>query len=165
MTREINLIKYLQVTYHIFSNQICFLTGKILKIEFNFVFWQVKSNKFICICVLTGKNPANWFEFLLWHENSNKFIWICVLTKEINLINIYKLLIIIFQIKFAFRQEKSWKLSSIYGPSKKLSKRALQKSSSHEVFQILLPMKSLNGLFKRALQMSSPSKTSKWGPN
>ena len=83
--------QYLHVTYHNFSNQFCFLTGKILKIEFNFVFWQVKSNKFICICVLTGKNPANLFEFLLWHENSNKFIWICVLTKEINLINIYRL--------------------------------------------------------------------------
>ena len=102
--------QYLQVTYHIFSNQICFLTGKILKIELNFVFWQVKSNKFNCICVLTGKNPANWFEFLLWHENSNEFVWICFLTKEINLINIYMLLIIIFQTKFAFWQEKSWKL-------------------------------------------------------
>ena len=45
-------------------------------------------------------NPANWFEFLLWHENSNKFIWICVLTKEINLINIYRLLIIFFKICF-----------------------------------------------------------------
>ena len=28
---------------------------KIQKIDFEFVFWQVKSNKFICICVLTGK--------------------------------------------------------------------------------------------------------------
>ena len=35
--------QYLHVTYHNFSNQFCFLTGKILKIEFNFVFWQVKS--------------------------------------------------------------------------------------------------------------------------
>ena len=52
-------------------------------------------------------NPANWFEFLLWHKNSNKFIWICVLTKEINLINIYRLLITFFQINLLFWQEKS----------------------------------------------------------
>ena len=39
--------QYLQVTYHIFSNQICFLTEKIQKIELNFVFWQVKSSKFM----------------------------------------------------------------------------------------------------------------------
>ena len=39
--------QYLQVTYHIFSDQICFLTEKIQKIELNFVLWQVKSNKFM----------------------------------------------------------------------------------------------------------------------
>ena len=139
--------KHLQVTFYIFSNRNCISTEKIY-----FVFWKLKSNKFICICVLiakiqqidlnfgfgvkiqtnwfefvfwhkksiwstfTGyflyflksnllfdrKNPANWFEFLLWCENWNKFIWICVLTKEINLININRLLIIFFQIKFAF---------------------------------------------------------------
>ena len=58
-------------------------------------------------------NPANWFEFLLWHENSNKFIWICVLTKEINLINMYRLLITFSQIKFTFWQEKSDKFICI----------------------------------------------------
>ena len=66
-----------------FSNQICFLTGKIQKIELNFVFWQVKSNKFICICVLTGKIQQidlnfcfdmkiqiNLFEFVFWQRKS-----------------------------------------------------------------------------------------------
>ena len=86
----------------------CFFQFKFIfwhttqKIDFNFLFWQVKSNEVICILHLCfdRKNPANWFEFLLWHENSNRFIWICVLTKEINLINIYRLLIIFFQICF-----------------------------------------------------------------
>ena len=77
--------QYLHVTYHIFSNQICFLTEKIQKIELNFVFWQVKSNRFICICVLTGKVQQidmnfcfdmkiqiNSFEFVCWQRKS---IW------------------------------------------------------------------------------------------
>ena len=90
---------------------------KIQKIDFNFVFLQVKSNKVICILHLCfdRKNPTNWFEFLLWHENSNKLIWICVcvcvLTKETNLINIYRLNMKFFQMKFTFWQDKSRKLS------------------------------------------------------
>ena len=59
------------------------------------------------------KYRVNWFEFLLWSEYSNKFIWICVLTKEINLINIYRLLITFSQIKFTFWQEKSDKFICI----------------------------------------------------
>ena len=31
---------------------------EIQKIDFNFVFWQVKSNELICICVLIGKSLA-----------------------------------------------------------------------------------------------------------
>ena len=58
---------------------------EIQKIDFNFVFWQVKSNKFICICVLTGKIQQidlnfcfdmkiqiNLFEFVFWQRKS---IW------------------------------------------------------------------------------------------
>ena len=76
---------YLQVTCYIFSNQICFITGKIKKIQLNFVLWEVKSNKFICICVLTGKIQqidlnfcfdmkiqTNLFEFVFWQRKS---IW------------------------------------------------------------------------------------------
>ena len=47
LTKEINLINIYRLLYHIFSNQICFLTEKIQKIELNFVFWQVKSSKFM----------------------------------------------------------------------------------------------------------------------
>ena len=109
-TKEINLI-YLQVTCYIFSNQICFITGKIKKIELNFVFWQVKPKKNHLHLCFDRKNPTNWFEFLLRHEDSNKLIWICVLTKETNLINIYRLNIKFFQMKFTFWQDKSRKLS------------------------------------------------------
>ena len=49
------------------------------------------------------KNPAKWLAFLFWLKHSR----ICVLTRETNLINIYKLLFIFFQIKFAFWQEKN----------------------------------------------------------
>ena len=111
LTKEINLINNYRLLIN-FSYQICFLTGKIQKIELIFVFWQVKSNEFISMC-FDRKNPANWLKFLLWHESSNKFIWICVLTKEINLINIYRLLIKFFPIKFAFWQIRSRKLSWI----------------------------------------------------
>ena len=58
---------------------------KIQKIDFNFVFWQVKSNKYICIWVLTGKIQQidlnfcfdmkiqiNLFEFVFWQRKS---IW------------------------------------------------------------------------------------------
>ena len=58
---------------------------EIQKIDFNFVFWQVKSNKFICIWVLTEKiqqNDLNFcfdmkiqinlFEFVFWQRKS---IW------------------------------------------------------------------------------------------
>ena len=83
-----------------FSNQICFLTGKIQIIELNFVFWQVKSNKFICICVLTGKIQQIDLNFCFDMKIQNQFISICGLTKEINLINIYRLHIKLFQIKF-----------------------------------------------------------------
>ena len=66
--------QYLQVTYYIFSNQICFLTGKIQKIDLNFVFWQVKSNKFISICVFDKKNPVNWFKVLHKRNQSDQFL-------------------------------------------------------------------------------------------
>ena len=59
------------------------MTGKIQKIELNFVFWQVKSNKFISICVLTRKIQQidlnfcsdmkiqiNLFEFVFWQRKS-----------------------------------------------------------------------------------------------
>ena len=72
--------KHLQVTFYIFSNQNCILTEKIY-----FVFWKLKSNKFICICVLIAKiqqidlnfgfgvkNQTNWFEFVFWQKKS---IW------------------------------------------------------------------------------------------
>ena len=103
LTKEINLINIYMLLFDSKNPEnwveISDLTGKIKWILLHLCFDR--------------KNPANWFEFLLWHENSNKFIWICVLTKEINLINIYRLLIIFFQIKFAFWQEKSRKLSWI----------------------------------------------------
>ena len=83
---------------------------KIQKIDFNFVFWQVKSNKFICIWVLTGKIQQidlnfcfdmkvqiNLFEFVFWQRKS---IW-SIITGYLS----------IFLIKFAFWQEKSRKLS------------------------------------------------------
>ena len=47
LTKEINLININRLFIIFFSNQICFLTEKILKIELNFVFWQVKSDKFM----------------------------------------------------------------------------------------------------------------------
>ena len=83
---------------------------KIQKIDFNFVFWQVKSNKYICIWVLTGKIQQidlnfcfdmkvqiNLFEFVFWQRKS---IW-SIITGYLS----------IFLIKFAFWQEKSRKLS------------------------------------------------------
>ena len=107
--------QHLQATFHVFFQIKFTFWHKIQKIDFNFVFLQVKSNKVICILHLCfdRKNPTNWFEFLLWHENSNKLIWICVcvLTKETNLINIYRLNIKFFQMKFTFWQDKSRKLS------------------------------------------------------
>ena len=45
LTKEINLININSLL--LFSNKICFLTEKIQKIELNFVFWQVKSDKFM----------------------------------------------------------------------------------------------------------------------
>ena len=116
--------QYLQVTYYIFSNQICFLTGKIQKIDLNFVFWQVKSNKFICICVLTEKNSqliwmflveiqTNHFEFAFWQEKSiwsiftGYFLYFFksnLLFDRNNLGNWFE-----FCIRFAFWQEKSIK--------------------------------------------------------
>ena len=58
---------------------------EIQKIDFNFVFWQVKSDKFICICVLTEtiqqidlnfcfdmKIQTSLFEFVFWQRKS---IW------------------------------------------------------------------------------------------
>ena len=72
--------KHLQVTFYIFSNRNCISTEKIY-----FVFWKLKSNKFICICVLIAKIQqidlnfgfgvkiqTNWFEFVFWHKKS---IW------------------------------------------------------------------------------------------
>ena len=77
--------QHLQVTFYIFSNKIWFFTEKVQKIYLNFVFWQVKSNKFIFICVLKKKIHAiylnfcfdekiktNLFEIVFWKEKS---IW------------------------------------------------------------------------------------------
>ena len=50
---------------YIFSNQICFLTGEVQKIELNFVFWQVKS--------------INPFVSVFWQEKSSKMTCIFVL--------------------------------------------------------------------------------------
>ena len=77
--------QYLQVTYYILSDQICFLTEKIQNIELTFLFWQAKSSNFICNCVLKGKIQhidmnfrfdvkiqTNLFEFVFWQRIS---IW------------------------------------------------------------------------------------------
>jgi len=64
--------QYLQATYYIFPNKICFWQEKqVQKIDLNFVFWQLKSNKFICIYVLTGKIQQvdlNFCFYQLVHE-------------------------------------------------------------------------------------------------
>ena len=66
--------------------EICFLIEKVQNIELNFVFWQAKSNEFICICVLTEKKiqhidlnfcfdvkiQTNLFDFVFWRRKS---IW------------------------------------------------------------------------------------------
>ena len=109
LTKEINLINNYRLLIN-FSYQICFLTGKIQKIELIFVFWQVKSNEFISMCVLTEKIQQidlnscfdmkvqiNLFEFVFWQRKS---IW-SIITGYLS----------IFLIKFAFWQEKSRKLS------------------------------------------------------
>ena len=69
--------QYLQVTYQIFSYQICFLTDKIQKIELNFMFWQVKSNKFICIWVLTGKIQQIDLNFYFDMKIQKKYLNLC----------------------------------------------------------------------------------------
>ena len=51
-----------------------------------------------------------WKTFAFWQEKSRKLIWICALSREINLVNVYRLLFIFFQVRFAFWQEKSRKL-------------------------------------------------------
>ena len=61
---------------------------------------QMEMNLFYFTCQNTKLIYSDTNEF------SNKFFWICILTREINLVNIYRLLFIFFQIKFAFWQEK-----------------------------------------------------------
>ena len=82
--------------------------------SFEILFYMKKHLK-LCFEVKVSFESEISFEIMFWLDMKiqKKIIWICVLTKEINLINIYMLLIIIFQINFAFWQEKSWKLSSI----------------------------------------------------
>ena len=75
----------LQVTFHGFFQIKFTFWYKIQKIDLDFVFWQLKLNKFICICVLTGKIQQidlnfcfdmkiqmNLFEFVFWQRKS---IW------------------------------------------------------------------------------------------
>ena len=96
---------------------------KIQKIELNFVFWQVKSNKSICIYVLTGDVQQNDLHFCQQNDlhfcfdskiqinlSSLKFIRICVLTKK-KIWSIFTgYFLNFFQIKLAFLQENSSKL-------------------------------------------------------
>ena len=119
--------QHLQVTlipYHIIVKSNLLSDMKSKKLILILCFWQVKSNKFICICVLTGKSLARKIQIInlnlhfdskfvwnyVWRENSNKRIWICVLTRLINLVNIQRLLKIFFQTKVFFdrRNPENW---------------------------------------------------------
>ena len=137
------------------SNQIYFLTGKIQKIDFNFVFWQVELNRFICICVLTGKIQQIDFNFVFWQVNSNKFICIWVLTGKIQQIDLnfcFDMKIQINLFEFVFWQRKSiWSIFTgyilIFFKSNLLFERKNRKYlqwtkrlSSHETF-VLTPSK------------------------
>ena len=101
--------QYLQVTYYILSDQICFLTGKIQKIELTFLFWQVKSSNFICISVLTGKIQQIDMNFALTWKFKQIYLNFCF-GKGNQSDQYLQVIYCIFQIKFAFWQEKSRKL-------------------------------------------------------
>ena len=103
LTKEINLINIYMLLFDSKNPEnwveISDLTGKIKWIHLHLCFDR--------------KNPANWFEFLLWHVNSKKiFEFVFWQRKSIWLI-FTGYFIIFFQIKFAFWQKKSRKLSWI----------------------------------------------------
>ena len=91
--------QYLQVTYHIFSNQIFFLTGKIQKIHFDFcfdmkiqinsfafVFWQRKSIWSIFTDYLSYFFKSN---LLFDRKNLENWVEYCVLTGKIKEIHLH----------------------------------------------------------------------------
>ena len=76
--------------------EFAFWRKKSSKLIWNSMFWREKSRKLIWIFDMKIK--------LIWII-SKKLIWICVSTREINLVNIYRLLSIFFQIEIASRQK------------------------------------------------------------
>ena len=104
--------QHLQVTFYIFSNQICIwnprnwleycvLTVWIKKTHLHlcfdrenpaywleFWFWLKINIKWFEIWILKKKNLENKFEFAFWQIKSNKLIWIFVLTGKIQKINL-----------------------------------------------------------------------------